>query len=335
MAALVIPPVRFDTETMNRPRFLRWPVLLLALGVIAIGLAAFARPDPEPALMIDDSYSPPQPVSIAGYTGDAMEPFLTRDGRWLLFNTRNGPKDQTDLMVAKRIDDTHFTLVGPLTGANSGSLDGVASVDRAGHFFFVSNRDYDRSGNTLWTGIFADGQVRDARPLVTDFTPRKLLRLNIDLEVSADGNELYVAENRWDLFRRRPGSSHLAVANRSISATGQPASATNQPIFVRNMNSDALFSALRTGALDYAPATSTDRLTFYFTRWQAGRSGAVPHILVSRRATTASAWGSPRLLAAASGFVEGPTVTPDGCGILYHAKVGEAYRLFLVRRKSC
>jgi len=301
---------------------------MLALGVVAVSLAAFARPDGEPALAIDDSFTAPQLISIAGYTGDAMEPFLTRDGRWLLFNNRNGPKDQTDLMAARRTDDTHFTFVGPLTGANSGSLDGVASVDRAGHFFFVSNRDYDRSGNTLWTGNFADGQVRDARPLVTDFTPRKLLRLNIDLEVSADGEELYVAENRWDLFRRRPGSSHLAVANRAISAT-------NQPIFVRRADSDALFAALRSGALDYAPATSIDRLTLYFTRWQAGRSGAVPHILVVRRATTRSAWGSPRLLGAASGFVEGPTVTPDGCGILYHAKVGEAYRLFLVRRKVC
>ena len=318
----------FDTETMKRARLARWPTIVIALGVIAIGLAAFARPDPEPLLATDDGYIEPRPVSIAGYAGDAMEPFLTRDGRWLLFNTRNGPKDQTDLMVARRTDDTNFTFVGPIAGANSGSLDGVASVDRSGHFFFVSNRDYDRSGNTLWTGSFADGQVRDARPLVTDFTPKKLLRLNIDLEVSADGNELYVAENRWDLFRRRPASSHLAVANRAISATGQP-------LFVRRADSDALFAALRSSALDYAPTTSSDRLTLYFTRWQAGRLDAVPRILVSRRATTASAWGSPRLLAAAIGFVEGPTVTPDGCGILYHAKVGEAYRLFFIRKKAC
>lgn len=313
---------------MIRFRLIRRPVILLTLAGIVACLAAFARPGGDLAVAIDDSFSAPRPVEIAGYAGDAMEPFVTRDGRWLLFNTRNGPKDQTDLMLARRIDDTHFAFVGPLAGANSSSLDGVASVDRSGHFFFVSNRDYDRTGNTLWSGSFADGQVRDVRPLRTDFTPRKLLRLNIDLEVSADGDELYVAENRWDLLRRRPASSHLAVANRAISATGQP-------LFVRRADSDALFAALRSSALDYAPATSSDRLTLYFTRWQAGRSGAVPRILVSRRATTASAWGSPRLVAAVSGFVEGPTVTPDGCAILYHAKVGEAYRLFLVRRKTC
>ena len=305
----------------------RWSALV-ALTAVVVGLAAFARPDAAPVLAIDDGFSAPLPVAIAGYTGDAMEPFLTRDGRWLLFNTRNGPRDQTDLMLAKRIDDTHFAFVGSLAGANSGSLDGVASVDRSGHFFFVSNRDYDRSGNTLWTGIFADGQVRDVRPLATDFTPRKLLRLNIDLEVSADGEELYVAENRWDLFRRRPGSSHLAVANRTISALGQP-------LFVRRPDSDALFAALRSDALDYAPATSDDRLTLYFTRWDAGRSGAVPRILVTRRASTTSPWGSPQLVAAAAGFVEGATVTPDGCGVLYHAKVGEGYRVFLIRRKRC
>ena len=150
----------------------RWSALV-ALTVVVVGLAAFARPDAAPVLAIDDGFSAPLPVAIAGYTGNSMEPFLTRDGRWLLFNTRNGPKDQTDLMLAKRIDDTHFAFVGSLTEANSGSLDGVASVDRSGHFFFVSNRDYDRSGNTLWTGIFADGQVRDVRPLATDFTAQE------------------------------------------------------------------------------------------------------------------------------------------------------------------
>ena len=237
MTALVIQPVRFDTETMISVRLTRKPILLLALGVIAVGLAAFARPGADPALAIDDSFAEPQPVAIAGYAGDAMEPFLTRDGRWLLFNTRNGPKDQTDLMVARRTDDTHFTFAGPLAGANSGSLDGVASVDRAGHFFFVSNRDYDRSGNTLWTGNFADGRVREARPLVTDFTPKKLLRLNIDVEVSADGEELYVAENRWDLFRRRPGSSTLpspAVERRRQASRCSCAARTQTPCSPRS-----------------------------------------------------------------------------------------------------
>ena len=37
----------------------------------------------------------------------------------------------------------------------------------------------------------------------------------------------------------------------------------------------------------------------------------------------------------ASGFVEGPTVLPGGCVMMYHARVGEGYWLFTVRRRRC
>lgn len=43
----------------------------------------------------------------------------------------------------------------------------------------------------------------------------------------------------------------------------------------------------------------------------------------------------PRRLAAASGFVEGPTVLPGGCTIMYHARFGEGYSLFTVKRRGC
>ena len=37
----------------------------------------------------------------------------------------------------------------------------------------------------------------------------------------------------------------------------------------------------------------------------------------------------------ASGFVEGPTVLPAGCVVMYHARIGEGYRLFTVKRRGC
>ena len=254
---------------LRRSHWVAVAVALLALGAT---LGSTARKPPTAADLDDRSFGRPQAVEIAGYSGDAMEPFVTRDGRWLIFNTRNGPRDQTDLMLAKRIDDRHFAYVGPLAGANSASLDGVGSVDRDGRFYFVSNRDYDRSGNTLWTGRFADGRVGNVHPLATDFTPKRLLRLNIDLEISADGSELIVAENRWNLFKGRPASSHLAVARR----VGE--------WFERRLDSDRLMNAINGVALDYAPATSTDRQTLIFTRWNPRLAGDVPHLMISQPA---------------------------------------------------
>lgn len=300
---------------------------LVGAAVMAFSAALSVSP---PADMIsaklgpaDTSFEAPRAVVLRGYGGDAMEPFVTRDGRWLLFNTRNGPRDQTDLMVARHDADGGYSFIGPMTGANSAMLDGVASVDRRGNLFLVSNRDYDSSGNTLWTGKFADGKASAVRPLASDFTPRKLLRLNIDLEVSGDGEALYVAENRWDLLRGRPATSTLAVAAR-VGVR-----------FVRRPDSDAMMRAVNGAALAYAPATSDDQLTLYFTRWDAGASGAEPAIFVSRRTARTAAWSPPRRLTAASGFVEGPTVLPGGCTIMYHARVGEAYRLFTVKRRGC
>src|SRR5262245_8811408 len=50
-----------------------------------------------------------RPVSIEGYDGEAMEPFLTRDGRYLFFNSRNDTND-TNLYFARRKDDATFKL---------------------------------------------------------------------------------------------------------------------------------------------------------------------------------------------------------------------------------
>ena len=112
---------------------------LLVFGAALASTATKSAPD-------DLAFAAPEPVEIKGYVGDAMEPFVTRDGRSLIFNTRNGRKDQTDLMLARRIDDRHYSFVGPVAGANSLSLDGVASIDREGRFYFVSTRDFASSG---------------------------------------------------------------------------------------------------------------------------------------------------------------------------------------------
>ncbi len=298
----------------------------LAIGVMAaLSLAAGGAPmAPGPE---NHEFSAPLPVTIDGYIGHAMEPFLARDGTLLFFNNRNAPSDQTDLHLARRTGPTRFRYLGRLAGANSAALDGVASADRYGRFYFVSTREYRRSGNTLWTGSLMKHAVVDAAPLLTDFTPKRALRLNIDMEISADGGTLYFAENRWDLLRGVPASSDLAMASRSGSR------------FVRMKQSDQWLAAINTPALEFAPATSADQLTLYFTRLDMNLlrrklPGAFA-IMVATRANLESAWSEPQRIAAITGQVEGPTVTPDGCGIYFHRLEDGMFRLFLAQRKDC
>lgn len=272
-------------------------------------------------------FSEPLPVQMLGYNGHIMEPFLTRDGALLFFNNRNDPKDQTDLHVSQRINDVSFRYLGPVKGANSASLDGVASLDRDGNFYFVSTRDYDSTGNTLWFGRFASGTVQAVAPLRTDFTPKKLLRLNIDLEVSADGQTLYVAENRWDLLRGVPATSDITMARKI--ATG----------FERLPDADALMVNINTKHLEFAPATSADELTLYFTRlnmkaFRKGKANAFA-TLMARRPDKASPWGVPQAIPVITGHAEAPTVSPDGCVLYFHRKDAETFNLYVTRQTAC
>src|SRR6266851_448243 len=97
-------------------------------------------------------FSSPESVTIRGYDSDAMEPFITRDGRYLLFNDSNAPGRDTNLHYAERIDDVTFEYRGQIDGINSGALDGVATVDASNTIYFVSTRSYSQTLSTIYRG---------------------------------------------------------------------------------------------------------------------------------------------------------------------------------------
>lgn len=112
-----------------------------------------------------------QPVTINGYIGDAMEPFLSRDSKYLFFNNSNDPAVNTDLFYALRIDGLNFQYQGPVQGANGDKLDAVASMDTSGNFYFISTRSYDTTISTLHSAPFASGAwdcIADFRCLAVD-----------------------------------------------------------------------------------------------------------------------------------------------------------------------
>jgi hypothetical protein len=301
----------------------------IGFGLLLVFAAVLFTPGKaaSPLLAVDTSFSNPVPVTIAGYDGHAMEPFISRDGALLFFNSRNQPSDQTDLHVARRRNDTLFAYLGPLEGANSAELDGVASADRQGRFHFVSTRDYARTGNTLWTATLRGHSVADPKPLRSNFTAKRLLRLNIDQEISADGETLYFAENRWDLLRSVPATSDLAMAQRSSDS------------FARLAESDRLTRAVNSNALEFAPATSSDERTLYFTRLDMSRlrrkQNDAFQLLVSSRPDRRAPWGKPKRIEAVRGHVEAPSVTPDDCGLYFHALTGERFEIRFTRRRNC
>lgn len=81
----------------GKPVAARAALVLAALVVVACGSGGGAAPSTAAPASASE-------VAIAGYDGIAMEPFVSRDGRFLLFNNSNDPGTDTDLHFARRVD---------------------------------------------------------------------------------------------------------------------------------------------------------------------------------------------------------------------------------------
>jgi hypothetical protein len=288
-----------------------WPALVLVLAACAP--AAHARPDAGgPA---DRSFADPRCAAIRGYAGDVMEPFLTRDGRFLLFNSSNAPGAETDLQLVRVLGELDFEYLGPLPGANSAMLDGVPTLASDGTLYFISVRDYARSGSTVFRARFAEGRASGAT--LVPGLPRERGVVIFDVEVSAGGGTLYYSRG---VFRGGPvpRAADLRVATRRGDGFELDAAAT------------AALAAVNTpSALEYAAAVSADGRELFFTRVTPG---ALPAVYRATRPTAGMPFAPPRRLAALDGFVEAPALSPDGSRLYYHRRVGQHFEICRVRR---
>ena len=283
------------------------PVILLLLIAVA------CNANDQAGAGGDFEFGNPARVTIRGYTGDAMEPFLTRDGRHLLFNNSNDPPSETDLHWAERIDDLTFQYRGKLEGANSEALDAVATVDTGGTMFFITLRSYAQTLTTIYRGRFERGVVTAVAPLagISRGVPGQV---NFDVEVSSDGSTLYFVDG---LFTGGPvpAAADLAIAARDSSGE------------FRRINTEVL-DAINTTALEYAACVSDDQRELYFTRVVRG----TPAIYRSIRTTSASRWEAPQPIVAITGFAEAPTLAPGGAVLYYHARRGDRFVIERVTR---
>lgn len=262
----------------------------------------------------DFQFASPQAVSIAGYAGDAMEPFISRDGRYLIFNNSNGDPD-TDLHWAEKVNDVTFAYRGKLEGANSPALDAVASMDNTGAIYFITTRSYDQTLMTIYRGRFDRGIVTNVAP-VPNVSRVVRGELNFDAEISADGGTLYFVDGVFT-GGSLPVAADIAVAVRGADGEFHRAG-------------DEEMAAINTPALEYAPCSSADQLEFFFTRIVDG----IPAIFRSTRPSRTVPWGAPRRLAAITGFVEAPTIAPDGAALYYHARRNGRFVIERVIRKT-
>ena len=286
--------------------------LLAVLG--ACGAQKGVPPPPE-----YHGFGAEQRVAIRGYAGDAMEPFITRDGRYLFFNNRNDPRIDTNLHYAERVDDLTFDYRGELQGANSPVLDAVPSMDRDGNLYFISTRSYAQTLSTLYRGRFRAGAVSGVE-LVAGVSLGRRGMLVFDAEISPGGEALFLVDGEF-AGGSDPKSADIAVAVREGAGFRRhPASAE----FMRNVN---------TGALEYAPSISADLLELFFTRAQSVAGSVQVAIYRSYRASREAPFSVPERVAAISGLVEAPSLSGDGRSLYYHKREGSRFVIYRVARR--
>jgi len=269
----------------------------------------------NPALGTEQSvlFSDPRPVTIQGYNDiAAMEPFISRDGKYLFFNNSN-EKPGTDTMIyyATRIDDLTFKIAGAVEGIHAPGViapevDAAApSMDNAGNFYLSTNRDYKRDLPLIYSGHFRDGVVTGLAP-VSGLRRSQPRWFTMDGEISADWKTFYCSEN---------------VAGDRVSLL-MAAAKNADGSFTRLPNSDELFKNINNGDMNYAPAISRDQLELFFTRVNP-KSPETSGIYLSRRSSVAAAFGIPQLVVSAvDGFAEAPSISPDGRHLYYARKTG-------------
>jgi hypothetical protein len=284
----------------------------IALAAFIVLAAACAAPAPEPAAAPWAKFTAPQPVTIEGYDGDAMEPFLSRDGSLLFFNNRNDPPEQTDIHWAERIDDLHFRYRGKIEGANSDALDGVPTLSTNGRFCFISPRAYQPTLATIHCGQRTGDHIENVK-LQAEAAPLIPGRVVFDVELDASSEFLILADGKFT-GGPVPASADLRLAR---LVDGE---------YRLDPSADRLFAAINTPALEYAAALSSDGLTLSFTRLEGRPPLARTTIWLAHRDTRDTAFSAPIRIEAIDGFVEAATFAPDGA-IYFHKRDGNRFTL--------
>lgn len=291
----------------------RWYQIAITTLLVLTGWAK-AGSEAQPRERKYTAFGHPERITIRGYRGHAMEPFISRDGRYLFFNNSNDPSVNTNLYYAERINDVTFKYKGEIKGVNTEALEGVPTMDRDGNFYFISTRSYKETLSTIYHGRFSGGTVTSVG-LVPGISEKRLGQVNFDVEVSADGDTLYFVDGIFS-GKPVPEKADLAIAARDGSG------------FQRLKKSNALLKNINTDALEYAACISPDELELFFTR--LGEDGVA--IYRSTRQIVAQPFDPPERLVALEGFVEAPTLTADGQSLYYHKKAGELFVIYRATR---
>ena len=294
--------------------------LLLLLAFIVIVIFILARAPQKPPESVSTKFTNEQKVNIIGYTGHAMEPFISRDGQYLFWNSLNDSVD-TSIFYAKRLDDSNFQFIRRVGSVNGTPphLDAVPSMDINDNFYWVSTRNYPNVFENYQHGRFNNGVVTNIAPVDGDFYIKEPGWIVMDAEISPDGKLLFFVNAKFTGGNGPvPAESDIGVAHKIGDK------------FVKDPNSEILLQNVTTkNTLEYAPSFSANGMEIFFTRTQKNIG---TYIYVSSRDSLGEPFGKPELLDIKGDLPEAPSISFNGKTLYYHKKDGQYYKIYKMTR---
>ncbi len=291
--------------------------------------SAWSAPDPveaRPTLSgreLGTSYAAPRRVTVLGYTGHMLDPFVSRDGRYVLFSNKGSGRD---LHYAVRKEPDTFIYKGRLSSLNVQGLAGMPTIDWRGALYFISAKAIGAAGAAIYRTNFVGGTTSRALFVEGDFGGRG--RFNMDVEISADGGTLYVSRAVKTWFQAAPRQSNIVLAMR-----------TGSHRFQLVPEGETIMAQINTNDLEYGPSVSPDETIIFFTRSTPRafqkKSSEGNGIYVAVRDTLDVPFSDVTLLSALKGFVGSPALADRGCSLYYHRNDPDFYSVYRSVRQDC
>jgi hypothetical protein len=271
-------------------------------------------------------FSNEQKVNIIGYDGDAMEPYISRDEKYLFFNNDKGENDK-DLYWAEKINNLNFQYRGEVKGVNTPDVDGNPTMDSENNFYFITTRDLDNDNwNSIYVGTFKNGTVEDLRKINGTINGDKKMWLNMGVEISKDGTTMYTSYAHFKTGSNFPVEGDIRFAKKEGNEFNIP---KNETEILKNINTDY--------AIEYAGEISEDGLELLYSQVTLTKPPLFK-LYYSKRNKICEPFGIPKYIEEPfirnkNAFVEAPTLSPDGKRLYYHKLDDDKFSIFMLSRK--
>lgn len=272
------------------------------------------------------------PIGSDGTPISTEEPFLSRDNRFLFFNSGK-EENNKDLHYAESINNKwiYKGQLGPDINTVK-EVEGNPTMDKNYNFFYIDSGVKSMVSMARFSP--EDGTLSMKHEL--EGIPERKVALfkqrlygNMGVEVSADGSYLFFSRATWKLHG-------FAIGTISESNILYMKKQSGRYVY-NEKESEKIMRNVNTSDLEYAASISSDGLELFFTRVKIEdvATGKIRStIMHSTRTSITEAFGTPTMVEAigSSDLVEGPAISADGRELYYHKYDGKKFTLYKVTR---